>query len=282
MRRNWRRIPTSSALAISPRQVLGRIALVLMVISCAFLIALSRNHHPLTRTIHTGMADAAAPLLDLLSRPGKQVADFSAWMQSLANIYAQNQELKTANAKLMQWQQVALQLEAENAALRELMNYTSTMPFTLVTAKVVGDRSGPFARNAIINAGSKHGIVTGQALINNQGLVGRVVEPGTHSARILLLTDINSRIPVMSERSRERAIAAGSNTDSLRLLYLADNSEMAVGETIFTSGDGETVPPGLPVGKVTSVEHGVVTVEPFADWYHLDYVSALVRPQDGQ
>src|SRR5690606_15094384 len=121
--------------------------------------------------------------------------------------------------RLMQWQHVAIQLEAENAALRELLHYTSDEKLHFTTAKVISDRGGPFTRTVLVNAGTGLGVAQGQPVINGDGLVGRIIESGEHSARVLLLTDINSRMPVITETSRERAIAAGDNSTNLSLLY---------------------------------------------------------------
>jgi rod shape-determining protein MreC len=113
------------------------------------------------------------------------------------------------------------------------------------------------------------------AVVNDAGLAGRVVDVAKKTARVLLLTDINSRIPVISEASRERAIAGGNNSDTLTLIYLPENSKLKVGEKIITSGDGRVLPPGLPVGVVTKIEKGIATVKPFVDNYRLEYVSVI-------
>jgi rod shape-determining protein MreC len=106
-------------------------------------------------------------------------------------------------------------------------------------------------------------------------MVGHVIDIGKKTTRVLLLTDINSRIPVMAETSREHGMAAGANSDTLSLLYLPENSKLQVGEKIVTSGDGALIPPGLPIGVVSKIEKGAVTIQPFADWYRLEYVSVI-------
>jgi rod shape-determining protein MreC len=271
---------TSQAIALSPRQFAGRASLVLLILASLSLIVVSRTAPDTRSAISTPISDSAAPALDLLSRPADAVNRVRNWFSNLANIYAQNAALREANSRLMQWQHVAIQLEAENAALRELLHYTSEEELRFTTAKIISDRGGPFTRTAMINAGEGLGIREGQPIINGQGLVGRIIEAGEHSARILLLIDINSRMPVITSDSRERAIAAGDNTEELTLLYLADDSKAAVGEKLVTSGDGDTVPAGLPVGEITSIENGVAKVRPYASWHRLDYVSAIHREKN--
>lgn len=269
----------AQAIAISPRQFMGRASLVLMILASLALIVVSRTSPETRSAIAAPIADSAAPALDVLSRPVSAFQDVRNWFSNLANIYAQNAELREANRRLMQWQHVAVQLEAENNALRELLHYTAEEKLRFTTAKIISDRGGPFTRTVMINAGTGLGMAKGLPVINNDGLVGRIIEAGDHSARILLLTDINSRIPVITSDSRERAIATGNNTDMLNLLYLPDDTQVAVGEKLVTSGDGKTVPAGLPVGEVVRVEDGMVEVRPYASRQRLDYISAIHRDE---
>lgn len=277
MRRRHNRSVVQVA-AISPRHFVGGLALVLLVLASLSLIIISHTSPDSRARISAPIVDSASPVLDVLSRPADSFNDFTGWIQSLVHIHAQNADLRRANARLMQWQHVALRLEAENAALRELVHYSSQEQLKFTTAKVISDRSGPFTRTALINAGASLGIEAGQPVINGDGLVGRVIETGDHSAHVLLLTDINSRIPVITEHSRERSIAGGNNTDLLDLMYLAEDTRIQIGEKIFTSGDGNTIPAGLPVGEVIGIENGQAQVRPYADWFRLEYVSAI-RPE---
>lgn len=280
MKRSRSHKVTSQTIALSPSQFIGRASLILLILASLSLIVISRTAPDTRSIITTPIADAASPTLDLLSQPANAVSRVRNWFANLANIYTQNAALREANSRLMQWQNVAIQLEAENIALRELLHYTNEEQLRFTTAKVISDRGGPFTRTALINAGANFGITEGQPVINGQGLVGRIIESGERSARILLLTDINSRMPVITADSRERAIAAGDNTEELTLLYLPDDSQTVIGEKLVTSGDGSTVPAGLPVGEIISIDGGIAKVRPYASWYRLDYVSAIQREND--
>src|SRR5262249_35806974 len=133
------------------------------------------------------------------------------------------------------------------------------------------------------------GVRKNQAVTTGEGLIGRVSEVGERAARVLLITDINSNIPVFIERTRERAIAHGDSSNSLVLKYLPGDLTATVGDRIVTSGHGGVFPPGLPVGVITSVQGGVVTVQPYVDWDQIEYVrlvdyelSGLLLPFAGQ
>jgi rod shape-determining protein MreC len=146
---------------------------------------------------------------------------------------------------------------------------------TYVSARVIGDQVGAFVREVLIAAGARDGLLKGQAAMTGDGLAGRIAEVGQRSARVLLLTDINSRLPVLLERTRDRAILAGDNSNRPQLLYLKPRTELRVGDRVVTSGDGGVFPAGLPVGVVESIEDGVVSVAPFVDWDRMEYLRVV-------
>ena len=120
-------------------------------------------------------------------------------------------------------------------------------------------------------------IEKGDAVVNGEGLIGRVAEAGRRSGRVLLISDLNSRIPVVAEKSRIRAILAGDNSPSPKLAFLSPNARLDVGDRIVTSGHGGVFPSGLPVGRIASVADGVIRVEPFADFHRLEYVRIITE-----
>jgi rod shape-determining protein MreC len=109
-------------------------------------------------------------------------------------------------------------------------------------------------------------------VMSGTGLVGRIAEVGGGTARVLLLTDLNSRLPIAFETTHERAILAGDNTDQPQIIYLPVHAKVAVGDKLLTSGDGGVFPPGLPVGTVAAIDGGTIRVEPSADLSRIDYL----------
>ena len=109
-----------------------------------------------------------------------------------------------------------------------------------------------------------------------KGSVGRVVEAGDRASRILLLTDLNSRVPVVVESSRYRAILEGDNSDELRLGFLPNTGDVRVGDRIVTSGHGGVFPAGLPVGIVTELAGDTAVVTPHVRFDRLEYVRVLL------
>jgi rod shape-determining protein MreC len=216
-----------------------------------------------------------APILDALSRPAVTISHVIAEARELARLREENIILRAENERLLKWQNAARTLLAENRQLQELLGFTPAQDATSVTARVIGDSGGAFVRSVLVNAGRREGVGKGDAALSGKGLLGRVAEVGERSARVLLISDLNSRIPVVIERSRERAILAGDNSVAPRLLYLPITTSVQVGDRIVTSGHGGAFPVGLPVGVVSAVSDDGVRVTPFADATNIEYVRLM-------
>jgi len=227
------------------------------------------------------VTDAVAPILDAVSRPLEILQNMIGEGKTLLALREENARLRTAHDRLMQWQAVARKLENENKALKELLNFEQPSSTKSISARVIGDSGGAFARTMILNAGSKAGVRKGLAVITGAGLVGRVQEVGLRSSRLLLLSDLNSRIPVVIESSRVRGVVAGTNGETLRLVHLPPDVVTAPGDRIVTSGHGGALPPGLPIGVVSAVNDSLIEVEPFVDPSRLEIVRVVDYGLDG-
>ncbi len=222
--------------------------------------------------LRVGLVDRIAPVLQAVSQPIATVTGAFQSVTDAVNVYRENGELREENARLLQWQEVARSLAAENAELRDLAKLVPQSAVNSIAARVIADSGGAFARNVLVNVGSNDGVQRGQATMTGVGLVGRVAEVGTRTARVLLLTDLNSHIPVELEDSHERAVLDGDNSEEPRLVYLPQKTEVKVGMRIVTGGAGGVFPPGLPVGVVASVSGDLVRVEPYAELARLELV----------
>jgi rod shape-determining protein MreC len=249
-----------------------RVALPFLVILSMMFIVLGKADVLLFDRLRVLIADAVAPVLQAVSQPLSTAASAVRNVEGIFDLYRENARLREDNARLLQWQEVARRLQAENAELRNLTKFAPDGAARYVSAQVIANSGGAFARNVLVNAGSREGVTRGQAAVTGEGLVGRVAEVGERAARILLLTDLNSHVPVMLDHSRARAVMAGDNSNQPRLLYLPANVTPQVGERIVTAGSGGVFPPGVPVGVVASIDGGIVKVEPFAELSRLEYV----------
>lgn len=239
----------------------------LLVVGMTFaLMVMGSTDNRLIETLRSQVVDMTTPVLQTLGQPVNSVEQMIANVREIAELRQINSDLRAENERLMAWHHRAQQLEAENTALRDMLNLAPEPDTRFVTARVVGDSGGAFVRSVLIAAGREQGIARGQAALAGEGLVGSVVEVAENSARVLLLTDLNSRIPVAVGREGKRAVLAGDNSPEPALRYLAPDEEVAVGEPIMTSGDGGVFPSGLPVGVISRVDDTGARVRLYADW----------------
>ena len=248
-----------------------RFTFLLLLASAAGLMLLGKADTVIVERIRIEMTDAVAPVLDALSRPIGVINDLIEHGRNVYGLALENRTLREENARLMQWQAVARQLEAENTVLRNLTGFVPETASTEVSARVIGASGGAYVRSVLIAAGARHGVRKGQAAVAGAGLAGRVTEVGDRSARVLLITDLNSRIPVVVESSRDQAILAGDNSDRPRLDYLRANARVSPGDRVVTSGIGGIFPPGIPVGVVVGTDGGL-RVQPPIDWDRLEFL----------
>lgn len=257
------------------RLLAQRFAFLSLIVASVALMLLGKADIVLIEHTRTLVADAMAPLLDAMARPAATVAQVTENVHELANIRTENARLREENARLMHWQTVARRLETENAVLHENLNVIPDPDPAFVTARVIGDMGSAFGQSMLLGAGSNDGVRKGQAVLSGEVLVGHIAEVGLRSSRLLLITDINSRTPIMVEPSHTRAILTGDNTGRPRLNYVTGSPTIAVGDRVVTSASGSAFPPGIPVGAVSSVNDGVIRVEPFVPRNHLEFVSVV-------
>jgi rod shape-determining protein MreC len=257
------------------RAAAQRLALPFLVVVSVGLIVLGKADILLVERFRTDLLDVLAPVFQAIAQPINVVASGVRRFEDHFTVYEENQKLREENARLLQWQEVAQRLETENEELRQMLHFTPQGVRGYITGRVIANSGGAFLRNVLIDVGEREGVERGQAALGGEGVAGRVTEVGSRAARVLLLTDLNSRVPVVVEDTRERAVLAGDNTSRPRLLYLPEKSAVQVGDRVVTAGSGGIFPPGLPVGAVSSIDGGVVRVEPEAELSHLDFVRVV-------
>lgn len=260
------------------RAVLLRLSVLLFAGFLLIIAILSVTRPDSVAVVRTYFMDIITPMMTLVGKPQQWGASISSTWDEAIFIYQENDRLRKENTKVPQLETELKDLYLENQRLKSLLGYVSDLKYEYVTARVVGNLGQPYNREAMVNAGELSGLQPGLVAVNDQGLVGRLLEVGFYSSRLLLITDKDSRIPVITENSREHAILMGDNSDVLRMLYLPENTEVQVGERVLSSGDGGVFPSDIPVGVIESIEGRTVEVRPYVDWWRLEYVQ-LVRPK---
>lgn len=221
------------------------------------------------------VAGAVAPILEVLASPVDAVAGSVERVRELLRLAEDNARLRAEVAHLREWQGVAERLEAENAELRALLAYVPEPAARFVAARVVADTGGAFAHSFLLNAGSQQGIAKGHIVMTGEGLVGRIVGVAPRAARALLITDLNSRVPVVVGPNHVRAILAGDNTDRPKLIHVEPGVSLAPGDRVLTSSVTGVFPPGLPVGIVAETDGAEASVMPLFDRSRIGYVRVV-------
>ncbi len=246
----------------------------LIAVSLALLV-IGRVDPALMERARIRTADMLTPLLDLAQRPIGKIRDNLAITNGLLDLAAENERLREENEHLKSWHATALSLEAQNRVLRGIVNLDPAAPPITRTEPVISEPGGIYVRSVLIAGGAHDGLTKGQAAMVGPGLIGRITELGGWSARVLLITDLNSRIPVILEGTRTHAILAGDNSPEPYLMYLPKAAAVNVGDRLVTAGHDGVFPTGLAIGRVVSVDHGEIRVQPIADLDRLEYVELV-------
>lgn len=254
---------------------LRRLFLALACVVLVALVLLWRIDNPRAERIRAALVDRVVPNVEWALAPvtwaGRLIQDFEGY----ARVYEQNQDLRRELQQMKAWREAAIQLEQENARLLDLNSVRLSPELTYVTGVVLTDSGSPFRRSVLLNIGADDGIRDGWAAMDGLGLVGRISGVGARTARVLLLTDGNSRVPVTIQPSGKRAILAGDTTGAPALEFVENPEDVRAGDRIVTSGDGGVFPPDLAVGQVVRSTDGRLRVRLSADTSRLEFLRVL-------
>ena len=190
-------------------------------------------------------------------------------------VYKENRKLKTELEKLKNKDFQTLYLQTENKRLQDIIQLEKKLGFTTIAAKVILDKNSPYLNSVIINKGSNSRIKLGMPVLSEGNLVGRIVEVNFLSSRILLLNDLNSKIPVMISPKGSQAILSGRGEDKPKLEYLPEKFELNDKNLVFTSGKDGIFFEGIPVGNVI-FEDNKIKVKLFSDPNQVSFVNVIL------
>ncbi len=216
------------------------------------------------------------PVVNVLSAPAHWLSGFSDWSGGYFFAVSQNRELKKQVAEMQRWRDAAISLKNLNLRYESLLKLRTEPPIPMVSARVVSDARGPFSDARLADAGAADGVKIGNPAMSEDGVVGRVVGVTNNASRILLLTDVESRTPVLIDRTNARAILTGDGGPNPKLEFVRGLNSVKDGDMVLTSGDGGLYPRGLPVGVAAKDFRGVWRVRLYSDRAAIDFVRILV------
>jgi rod shape-determining protein MreC len=235
----------------------AQLPLVIVIALAIVLVLLGKAQNGLFDRARAHATDWMAPVLEKLRAP---VAGFERWVGSVSEIfsvYEQNLKLKEENARLRQWRNVAIVLQGRVGRYQALLHAVPDPKMDAVLARVIGRANKPFLQTMILDAGRAAGALPGEAVMDARGMIGRIYLSGQRTSWVILLTDLNSRIPVTISTSSGsagniQAIMTGDNSKLPVLQMVSHTVTLHAGDQVTSSGDGGLLPAGLPVGTVVS------------------------------
>ena len=258
-----------------------RLLLGVLMAGCLGLFLVWRIDSPRVERLRAEVVDAVVPRADWLLGPVASGAALLEDARSYARIHEQNQELRRELQRMEAWKEAALQLEQQNARLLDLNNVRLDPKHTWITGRVLADSGSPFRQSVLLNVGARDGVGDGWATMDGIGVVGRISGTGERSARVILLTDPASRIPVQVQPSGRGAIVQGDNTAAPLVDFLEAPEAIRPGDRIVTSGDGGVFPADLLVGQVARGPDGSLRARLAADYERLSFLRVLrARPPE--
>ncbi|MBQ4472242.1 MAG: rod shape-determining protein MreC [Alphaproteobacteria bacterium] len=254
------------------RSQIRRLVPVVFLMLAIVLMAMWRTQNSVVVSVRDVASEKMAPLISFLSVPARWVKSTKKTFSDVVFLYQRNKDLERENQILRSWRALALQLQAEQDAVKKMAKYVPYPKSKSVSARVAMDTGDKFSRSYIALAGYKDGIKNGSVAMTDTGILGRVIEVGKHASRLMLLTDYLSRVPVLVGAGRIPAILTGDNTNHPKLIFSDRLNEIKKGDVILTSGYMGVYPSGLGVGIVLEADEEDIEVELFETGENLEFV----------
>ena len=262
-------------------RTIRRIVFTMVAVFMIGLFLLWRIDNPRVENIRMAIVDKFVPSFDWTITPVTSVTRMVDDVRSYDELYEQNRELRRELQRMKGWREAALQLEERNARLMALNNVRLSPRQAFVTGEVLADSGSPFRQSALLNIGRVDGVTDGSSAVDGLGLVGRISGVAEQTSRIILLTDINSRVPSIVQPSGQKVLMSGDNTIAPPLEFIEDPENVRPGDRVVTSGDGGVFPSGILVGQVAVGPDGRLRVRLAADYRRLEFIRVLLRnPQE--
>jgi len=250
-------------------------AIFFIILSLALLI-LGRNQNQLIEETRGYIFDAFIPAIKVVDIPRDVTSGFSGWINRIATTFSDNEFLREENAQLKRDLTSSTELLIDNLRLKNLLKIKDGTVSTITASRIVSDSNSPFFKSMLINSGTNDGVNKGHAVVNEEGVIGRTINVAASSSRVLILNDINSRIPVKFAETGVNVILAGDNSLFPIVDFMPADETANIGDQILTSGMGGIFPPDLPVGHVSEISPlGEIKIKTSVHLSRLNYVSVI-------
>ena len=251
-----------------------KFSLLTLLFLSIFVLILSNYNIKIIKYIKFGINEFVYRASFLISTPEKKIKNINSQIKDHMKIYEDYKNIELELETLKQKELITKFLKMENEKLRKLIN--ESINSKEILAKVLIDKESPFLKSIILNKGSKDKLKIGMAVVDGVYLVGKVIEVNFTNSRVLLLSDLNSKIPVILEPIGMQAVVSGTGGDYGKIEYTKKeySDEIISNEIIvYTSGLGGLFKPGIPVGKISKKNTNQINF--FSDFRQLEYAKII-------
>ncbi len=253
------------------KDLFRKLFVVILFLTAFLFIMLSRFDSVAIEALNKVVIKVTGPVMQVVELPARVIHHVWTYFYDISHIYAENQLLRDENKQMMILQNKVRTLEVENQLLARLLNYVPPAEASFMSAQVVAESGDKFTHLLLIYVGNE-AVKKGQIVMGDESVIGRIDTVSPPYAKVILITDINSKIPVVVERTRVRGILSGNNKDLPQLIFMRSTTDVQEGDIVVTSGVGGMFPAGLPIGFISSINGNKVEVEPMADLSRIEYV----------
>ena len=247
------------------RLFIRKVLIAVMFVSALILMILSKADTVVINKTSNTVSTFFSPVINAMQLPAEMIYAGYEKIRDISRVYHENKALKKENLELLMLKNQVRTLRMENKLLGRMLNYAPPPEAQYITAKIVAEEGDGFSHSLIAYIGDAENVHNGQVVLGAESVVGRVESVSGKYVRVLLFTDINSKIPVIVERNRERGILSGNNTNVPTLMFTSLDADIRLGDMLVTSGVAGVFPSGLPVGIVSRIDKDVIEVATLTD-----------------
>ena len=255
---------------------IGNLSITILFIFTFLLIVFNKTDYFVVNKLKSISVDILNPVTNIISMPMTITSNTYKMINNYRYLKTENQKLKEEIIRLRKWQTFAIKNYRENKAYKKLLNSTNNNLNIIKTAIVTSQSPSIYSKSIIINAGTELGILEDQAVINERGLIGKILSVSNKNSKVLLINDQNSSVPVKSMSGDFYAIVKGTlNGKYLTSSFIKGNKKPKIGDVLITSGSAKTFPQDLLVGKIIKIDQNNFIALPYVDFDNLSFVQVI-------
>ena len=251
-----------------------KFSLLALIITSIILLSLESFNSKTLNFIRSSIKDVIYRTSFVVSIPGNIFDPIFTTVESHFKIYEEHKLLKLKLEKLNNQYNEISYLKTENEKLKKALDESNIYSYESIVSKVLVDKNSPYLKSVILNKGFKFGLKKGMPVLQGPHFIGRITEVNYLSSRVLLVNDLNSKIPVIIEPKGYQAIVSGTGKDFAELDFLPKDHEVEAGNIVYTSGTDGVFHSGIPIGKI-ELEKKNLKVKLFSDLNQLYFVNVI-------